>query len=134
MTLDTWVPFRDEGSVVRCRVFCFPHAAGSAVYYRSLRGLMAPEIDLCPVVLPGRAARLDERPLTSMRALMDELQEVLPQRVEYGDCLGRACESDGHDNGAVVVFAEVALEPRMRRLQVCRRFGPGGFDRAPSHT
>jgi medium-chain acyl-[acyl-carrier-protein] hydrolase len=38
---------------------------------------MPPEIDLCPVELPGRAARLDEPPLTSMSALMDGLRHTL---------------------------------------------------------
>ena len=77
MTLDRWVPFRNHGAVVRCRLFCFPHAAGNAAFYRPLRQLMPPQIDLCPVELPGRAARLDEPPLTSMSALMEELSQVL---------------------------------------------------------
>jgi surfactin synthase thioesterase subunit len=77
MTLNRWIPFRNDGAVVRCRIFSFPHAAGSAAYYRPLRRIMPPEIDLCPVELPGRAARLDERPLTSMSAVMERLRVVL---------------------------------------------------------
>ena len=77
MTLDKWIPFRNEGAVVRCRLFVFPHAAGSAAIYRPLRHLMPPEIDLCPLELPGRAARIDERPLTSMSVLMERLYHVL---------------------------------------------------------
>ena len=38
---------------------------------------MPPEIDLCPVELPGRAARLDEPPFISMSALMEELGHAL---------------------------------------------------------
>ena len=77
MTLDKWVPFRNEGAAVRCRVFCFPHAAGNAAFYRPLRGFMPPEIDFCPVELPGRAARLGEAPLTAMSALMEQLAGAL---------------------------------------------------------
>jgi medium-chain acyl-[acyl-carrier-protein] hydrolase len=77
MTLDKWVPFRNEGSVVRCRLFCFPHAAGSAAFYRPLRRFMPSEVDFCPVELPGRAARLDEPPFTSMSALMERLDHAL---------------------------------------------------------
>jgi medium-chain acyl-[acyl-carrier-protein] hydrolase len=77
MTLDKWVPFRNEGAAVRCRVFCFPHAAGNAAFYRPLRSFMPPEIDFCPVELPGRAARLEEAPLTAMSALMEQLADVL---------------------------------------------------------
>src|SRR5262245_20539186 len=65
-TLDRWVPFWNEGAVVRCRIFCFPHAAGNAAFYRPLRRFLPPEIDLCPLELPGHAARLDELPCTSM--------------------------------------------------------------------
>src|SRR5262245_60583130 len=78
MTLDRWVPFRDESPRARCRVFLFPHAAGNAVLYQPLRRSMPPGIDLCPVELPGRAARVDEPPCTQMSVLMAELRQVLP--------------------------------------------------------
>jgi medium-chain acyl-[acyl-carrier-protein] hydrolase len=77
MTLDRWVPFRNEGAVVRRRVFCFPHAGGTAAFYRPLRSCMPPEIDFCPVELPGRAARFGEAPLSTMRALFEQLTDVL---------------------------------------------------------
>jgi medium-chain acyl-[acyl-carrier-protein] hydrolase len=38
---------------------------------------MPPEVDFCPVELPGRAARLDEPPFTSMSALMEQLRDAL---------------------------------------------------------
>jgi len=77
LTLDKWIPFRNEGPVVRCRLFCFPHAGGNATFYRPLRRFMPPEVDFCPVELPGRAARLDELPLKSMSALMERLSRAL---------------------------------------------------------
>src|SRR5262252_4146231 len=77
MTLDRWIPFKSEGTAVRCRIFCFPHAGGSAATYRPLRRLMPPEIDLCPVQLPGRAGRLNEPPCNSMSALMEQLHRAL---------------------------------------------------------
>jgi medium-chain acyl-[acyl-carrier-protein] hydrolase len=77
MTLDRWVPFRNERAAIRCRLFAFPHAGGNAAFYRPLRRFMPPEIDLCPVELPGRAARLDEPPFMSMSALMEELRHAL---------------------------------------------------------
>src|SRR4029078_11104082 len=61
----------------RFRLFIYPHAGGNAAFYRPLRRFMPPEIDLCPVELPGRAARLDEPPFTSMSALMEELRQAL---------------------------------------------------------
>jgi medium-chain acyl-[acyl-carrier-protein] hydrolase len=78
MTLDRWVPFRNESARVCFRLFAFPHAAGNSALYRPLRHYMPPEFDFCPVELPGRAARLDELPIISMSALMEELRYVLP--------------------------------------------------------
>src|SRR5580704_4659447 len=97
-TLDRWVPFRSEGTVVRCRLFCFPHAAGNAALYRPLRSFMPAEIDLCPVELPGRAARLGEPPFTSMSALMERLHHALQplMAVPFGFF--------GHSVGACVAF------------------------------
>jgi medium-chain acyl-[acyl-carrier-protein] hydrolase len=98
MTLDRWVPFRREGAVVRCRLFSFPHAAGTAAYYRRLRNSMPAEFDLCPLELPGRGARLDEPPFISMSALMTRLSHVLQplMDVPFGFL--------GHSVGACMAF------------------------------
>src|SRR5258708_26970407 len=77
MTLDKWIPFRNEGPVVRCRLFCFPHAGGNAAFYRPLRHFMPPEVGFCPVEVPGRAACLDEPPFASTSALMERLGRAL---------------------------------------------------------
>jgi medium-chain acyl-[acyl-carrier-protein] hydrolase len=99
MTLDTWVPFRNEGAVVRCRLFCFPHAGGNAAFYRPLRRFMPPEIDFCPVELPGRAARLDEPPLVAMSELMAQLSHALQPLMATPFCFF------GHSVGAWIAFA-----------------------------
>jgi medium-chain acyl-[acyl-carrier-protein] hydrolase len=98
MTLDKWVPFRNEGSVVRCRLFCFPHAAGNAAFYRPLRRFMPPEVDFCPLELPGRAARLDEPPFTSMSTLMERLDHALQP------LMGVPFGFFGHSVGACMAF------------------------------
>src|SRR5215470_9479879 len=95
MTLDKWIPFRNEGPVVRCRLFCFPHAGGNAAFYRPLRRFMPAEVDFCPVELPGRAARLDEPPFTSMSALMERLDRALQP------LMGVPFGFFGHSAGAV---------------------------------
>ena len=98
MTLNRWVPFLNEGAVVRCRLFCFPHAAGNATLYLPLRRLMPPEVDLCPVELPGRASRLEEPPFTSMSALMQRLHYALQplMSVPFGFF--------GHSVGACIAY------------------------------
>jgi medium-chain acyl-[acyl-carrier-protein] hydrolase len=98
MTLDRWIPFRNEGPVVRCRLFVFPHAAGNAALYRPLRRFMPPAIDLCPVELPGRAARLGEPPIAEMNALMERLHHALQP------LMGVPFGFFGHSVGAWVAY------------------------------
>jgi medium-chain acyl-[acyl-carrier-protein] hydrolase len=98
MTLDKWIPFRNEGPAVRCRLFCFPHAGGNAAFYRPLRHLMPPEVDFCPLELPGRAARLEEPPCTSMSALMERLGRALQP------LMGVPFGFFGHSVGACMAF------------------------------
>src|SRR5437660_280046 len=62
LNLDRWVPYRRDGAV-GCRVFCFPHAAGNATFYRSLRD------ELIAALLPTMRADLA---LANGRAHADE--------------------------------------------------------------
>jgi len=98
VTLDKWVPFRNESPVVRCCLFCFPHAGGNATFYRRLRNFMPPDVDFCPMELPGRAARLDEPPFTSMSALMERLDRALQP------LMGVPFGFFGHSMGACMAF------------------------------
>jgi medium-chain acyl-[acyl-carrier-protein] hydrolase len=75
--LDKWVPYRSEKAAVDWRVFGFPHAGGSAVFYRSWRDHAPAGIDFCPIELPGHGGRMDEMPFTNLAALMINLQAVL---------------------------------------------------------
>lgn len=77
IVLDKWVPYRSEKTAVDWRVFGFPHAAGSAAFYRSWRDHAPPGIDFCPIELPGHGGRMDEMPFTNLAALMINLQAVL---------------------------------------------------------
>src|SRR5437899_8754244 len=58
LNLDRWVPYRSAGAV-SCRVFCFPHTAGNATFYRPLRhavlafAFAGHEILGCPSVANG---------------------------------------------------------------------------------
>ena len=68
-----WLAQRDIRPAARMRLFCLPHAgSGSAAFYRWKRELPA-TIDVCPVLLPGREARLREGSLIDAVALVREL-------------------------------------------------------------
>jgi surfactin synthase thioesterase subunit len=88
-------------------VVCFPHAGGSASFFRPLSGALAPEVGVLAVQYPGRQDRHTEPPVDSIAELADRVAEVLVD----GDA-GRPVAYFGHSMGAVVAF-EVAL--RLRR-------------------
>src|SRR6202043_3439019 len=95
--LDRLVPFRDDAAAVR--IFCLPHAGGSAAFYLPLRRRMPPRIDFCPLELPGRAGRVEEPPLTTMSALIDHLEDALPRLLHVPFAWF------GHSAGALMAYA-----------------------------
>jgi medium-chain acyl-[acyl-carrier-protein] hydrolase len=59
------------------RLFCFPYAGAAPTVFHSWGRLLPRSIEVCGVVLPGRAFRLDERPRDRLGPLADELASVL---------------------------------------------------------
>jgi surfactin synthase thioesterase subunit len=105
-TLSKWLPFRSPEPGARARLFCLPHAGGSAAVYRNWRKRL-PEIEFCPVELPGHGTRQRESPITRMAPLVEALADaVVP-------LLNRSYGLFGHSMGALVAF-ELALELRRR--------------------
>jgi medium-chain acyl-[acyl-carrier-protein] hydrolase len=96
--LDKWVPNRSESAAVQLRVIGFPHAAGNAHFYRSLRDRLPCDIDFCPVELPGHGRRIDEMPFTHLDALTATLQVVLEPLLTVPFAFF------GHSTGACIAF------------------------------
>jgi medium-chain acyl-[acyl-carrier-protein] hydrolase len=94
------------------RLFCFPHAGGGASLFRSWRTALAPDIEVCPVQLPGREDRWREAPLTDLRALVPSICEGL------GNAFDTPFAFFGHSMGAFIAF-ELA-----RHLRRTHRSGP----------
>ncbi|GAA2801111.1 alpha/beta fold hydrolase [Kitasatospora paracochleata] len=84
------------------RLFCLPHAGGSAGLYRAWPALLPPEIEPVLVCPPGREDRLDEPFPADLPALVADLaQAVAP-------LLDRPWAVFGHSMGATVA-QELAL-------------------------
>jgi surfactin synthase thioesterase subunit len=88
-------------------LFCFPHAGGGPAFFRPWSTALASDIDVRPIQLPGREARIHEPPLHRIEQLMDPLCAALEPHLD------RPYALFGHSMGALVAF------------EVARRFSDG---------
>lgn len=85
-----WLPFGVPDGAVR--LYCLPHAGGSASAYRQWCGRLG-RVAVCPVQPPGRETRLGDAPYESVAAHVAELADAVlaggpgPYAV-YGHSLG----------------------------------------------
>jgi len=82
----------------RVRLFCFPYAGGGASIYRTWSEHILPEIEICPLQLPGRENRLTEKQFPEVPLLIDALAAVL---LPY---LDMPYAFFGHSMGAILCF------------------------------
>lgn len=79
-------------------LFCLPHAGAGASAYWEWVPLLAPDVDVVPIQLPGRESRYKEPPRRSVFDLAAELIEPLAGR------LGPDFALFGHSMGAVLAY------------------------------
>jgi medium-chain acyl-[acyl-carrier-protein] hydrolase len=80
------------------RLFCFPYAGGAAYIFRNWADHLPTDIEVCPVQLPGRGARMREDPFVRFPRLITALcQELLPY-------LDKPFVFFGHSLGALISF------------------------------
>jgi medium-chain acyl-[acyl-carrier-protein] hydrolase len=124
-----WFSF-SENPQARLRLFCFPNAGGGIAALYSWFRRLPPEIQLCPVQLPGRENRRAEAPFTRIGTLVNALADVMPPEMD------RPFAFLGHSLGTLVAF-ELARELRSRgrpgplRLIVSARRAPQVSDPSP---
>jgi len=91
----------------RLRLFCLPYAGGAASAYRTWADGLSPEVEVCPVQLPGRGSRFREAPFRKVADLVPALADGLLPLLDCPFALF------GHSMGALVAF-ELARELRRR--------------------
>jgi medium-chain acyl-[acyl-carrier-protein] hydrolase len=80
------------------RLFCFPHAGGGGSFFLPWTAELAPQVAVCPVVLPGREGRIREPAFDRLAPLLDALVEAL---LPYTD---QDFAIFGHSMGSVVGY------------------------------
>lgn len=103
----SWLLATSTNPHARLRLFCFPYAGGGATAYYSWVSALAPEIEVCPVQLPGRENRLGELPFLDFSELIQALSQAL---LPY---LTRPFAFYGHSMGALISYG-LAQQLRQR--------------------
>ena len=89
----------------KMRLFCFPYAGGGAAIYQGWPEHLPATIDVCPVHLPGRGLRVNEKAYTQVSDLVRDLTPaILP-------LLDKPYAFFGHSMGGLLSF-ELARELR----------------------
>jgi medium-chain acyl-[acyl-carrier-protein] hydrolase len=94
---------------VEMRLVCMPHAGSGAFIFRQWPTLLPPGVELVAVELPGRGTRLQEQPLTDLRAAASSLLAEIAEIADQPFALF------GHSMGALVAF-ELALQARGKNI------------------
>lgn len=117
-----WIAYRRSRPQARLRLFCFPYAGGGAAIYRPWIQEMPPQIETCPVQLPGREQRLREKPFTQIAPLVEALAEGLAPLLD-----DMPFAFFGHSMGAIIAYElthRLAPERRPKHLLVSARRAP----------
>jgi pyochelin biosynthetic protein PchC len=103
----------------RTVLLAFPHAGGSASFFRSWGGRLPPAVELTAVQYPGRLDRLREPCVDDVHRLADGVVEAL--RTQAMPAPDRRVALLGHSMGAVVAF-ETALRLEALGIQPVATF------------
>ncbi len=98
MPTTPWIAYARPNPRARLRLFCFPYAGGGASIYRTWAGELPPEVDVCPIQLPGREGRLRQPPLTNMTPM---IEQMMPALLPY---LNMPFAFFGHSMGGITCF------------------------------
>jgi surfactin synthase thioesterase subunit len=118
-----WLPRRPIRDEALLNLFCFPHAGGGAATYYRWSHDFPGEIEVLPILLPGRERRLAEPAVDSIPKLTGALAENLAPH------LSKPFAFFGHSMGSLIAF-ELTRLLRRRGMALPRRLFVAAF-RAP---
>ncbi|HVF55939.1 MAG TPA: alpha/beta fold hydrolase [Pyrinomonadaceae bacterium] len=105
------------------RLFCFPYAGGTATIFHQWQSDLPPSVEVCPVQLPGRGKRMQEKPFTDLFSLVEATATALRP------FLDKPFAFFGHSMGGLISF-ELARHLRRERAPAPTRLFISGR-RAP---
>jgi surfactin synthase thioesterase subunit/acyl carrier protein len=108
-TKSRWFPNIESYSQAQMRLFCFPYSGAGASLFRDWSQAVRPNLQVCPVQLPGREERIEESPVEQLTFLIEELIAELQAFLDMPFAFF------GHSFGALVSF-ELARTLRRKNL------------------
>ncbi|MBN3526394.1 type I polyketide synthase [Paenibacillus apiarius] len=97
---DLWIYNFKPKSEAKIRIFCFPNGYRSADMYGEWQDKLGPEIDVCPIKLPGLDfERMKEKTPTDIDELMCSIEGVLSESL-----FDIPCVSFGHSWGSLFAY------------------------------
>lgn len=114
------------------RLICLPYAGGGASVFRTWPASLPPSVEVWAIELPGRETRAKEAPLSSRRALVQQMAEAIAPQLEPPFAIF------GHSMGAMLGY-HLARElrrrggPRPAHLFVSGRRAVHLPEKAPMH-
>ena len=98
ITRTKWIQYERQIDNPSMRVFCFPYAGGSALFYARWYKYLDESAEVFPIQLPGRESRIDEQPLRVMSVAIDAIvEEIEPYLTENMAFVG-------HSMGSMLVY------------------------------
>lgn len=94
----SWLVNRRPNPAARLRLVCVPYAGGGASAYAQWAQVLAPDLEVHAVRLPGRESRLSEPPLTAVEDAVAALGEELLATIRPPFALF------GHSMGALIAY------------------------------
>ena len=105
--MSLWLPKRTSPvSSETTQLFCFPHAGSGAAHYHRWQRLLAEDIQLLPVKLPGRDSRFNEDAIGEIDQLLDQLVPGILDSIREPFALF------GHSMGGLIAYE---LADRLQR-------------------
>lgn len=116
---NAWVSCPKPNSQANLRLFCFPHAGGGALSFRTWSQSLPATVEVCPIELPGRGSRLAEKPFTRLEPLVLAITQPL---LSY---LDKPFAFFGHSMGGLLSFELARLLRREYGLKPAHLFVSG---------